>query len=89
MTSGIAGIDTRVPERVEVVDRARGPAPTSRRSAARIAACSQACASPTAAASGRPRARPAAIAEESVQPVPWVFDVAMRAASKRSVPLAR
>ena len=36
-----------------------------------------------------PLARPAAIADDSVQPVPWVLRVAMRGAAKRAIGVAR
>ena len=54
------------------------PPPTPRPSAAAMAALSQRLASATAWARVAPRARRAAIAEDSVQPVPWVWRVGRR-----------
>ena len=52
-------------------------------SAAAIAALIHALALRTAVSMSSPFARPAAIADDNEQPVPWVFFVAMRGAGQR------
>src|SRR5262249_15061302 len=60
------------------------PEPILMRFAAASAAVTKLLAARTASVRGSPLARPAAIADDSVQPVPWVFWVAMRSAARRT-----
>src|SRR5262249_48103763 len=60
------------------------PEPILMRVAAASAGVTWLLAARTASVRGSPLARPAAIADDSVQPVPWVFWVAMRSAARRT-----
>src|SRR5206468_2193436 len=62
----------------------RTPTPRPAAKPSRMAAVTYAFARLTAGSSSSPRASPAAIAEESVQPVPWVFACGSRSAWNRT-----
>ena len=67
----------------------RGPWPRPSRKSCAMAPVMYVFAAPTASTTSSPRARPHAIAEESVQPVPCVFSVITRfAVNHRSWPSA-